>query len=81
MALNQDKYDLKVRNQYAIKRNGIFFYLMQRAFNRMDGLYLRERYLLIYANVKYQWRKQSAAEVENLKRGKKGNKQNKGRYI
>ena len=37
----------------------------------MDGLHLRERLLLIYAIIKDQMRKQSAAEFEKLNREKK----------
>ena len=40
MALDQEKYDIEVRNADAIKRNGILFDFMQRTFNRLDGLYL-----------------------------------------
>ena len=39
MALNRDKYDIDVINNDAIKHNGIFFNLMQRTFNQLDGLY------------------------------------------
>ena len=45
MALNQDKYDIEVRNGDAIKRNQILFDFMPRTFNLMDGLYLHERLL------------------------------------
>ena len=47
MALGRDKYDIKVQNDDAIKRNQIFFDFMQRKFNRLDGLYLHENFLLI----------------------------------
>ena len=57
MALNWDKYYIEVRNDDAIKRNQIFFNLMQRTFNRLDGLYLREICLLIDAITKHQFRK------------------------
>ena len=70
MAPNRDKYDLEIRNYDAIKHNRILFDFMKRAFNCLDGLYLRERYLLIDAIMKYQSRKQSAAEVEKLNREK-----------
>ena len=43
---------------------------MQQIFNCLDGLYLRERCLLIDDILKYQWRKQSAAEIEKLNRKK-----------
>ena len=36
MALNQDKYDIEVRNDGAIKRNQIFFDFFQRTFNCLD---------------------------------------------
>ena len=54
MALNLEKYDIKVRNYDAIKRNQISFDFMQQKFNRMGGLYLREICLLIDAIIKYQ---------------------------
>ena len=57
MALNQDKYDIEVLNYDAIKLNRILFDLMQRTFNCLDGLYLRERCLLIDALIKDQLRK------------------------
>ena len=68
MALKQDKYDIEVKNDDAIKRNQIFFYFMERTFNRLDGLYLHEKSLLIYTIIENQPRKQSAAEVERLNR-------------
>ena len=49
MDLNRDKYDIEVRNDDAIKRNRIFFDFMQQTFNRLDGLYLHEASILIYA--------------------------------
>ena len=61
MALNRGKYDIDVRNDDAIKRNQISFDLMQRMFNRLDGFYLREIFLLIDAIMEYQMRKRSAA--------------------
>ena len=70
MALNRDKYDNEVQNYDAIKRNRIFFDFMPRTFNRIYGLYLRERCLLIYAVMKDQLRKQSSAEIEKLNREK-----------
>ena len=39
MALNWYKYYIEVQNDYAIKRNSIFFDFMQRTFNRLDELY------------------------------------------
>ena len=43
---------------------------MQRTFNRLDGLYLRERCILIDAIMKDQLRKRSAAEIEKINREK-----------
>ena len=45
MALNRDKYDIEVRNYYAIKHNQILFDFMKRTLNRLDGLYLHEKCL------------------------------------
>ena len=42
MALNQEKYDIEVRNVDAIKRKQISFHLMQWTFNHLDGLYMHE---------------------------------------
>ena len=42
MALNQDKYDIEVQNDDAIKCNQILFNFMQQMFNNLDGLYLRD---------------------------------------
>ena len=53
MALNWETYDIEVINDDAIKRDQIFFDLMQRTSNRMDGLYIRERFILIYTIIKY----------------------------
>ena len=64
MALNQEKYDIEVLNDDAIKRNRIFFDFMQQTFNRLYALYLREICLLIDAIMTYQMRKQSASEIE-----------------
>ena len=44
---------------------------MKQTFIRMDGLYLHEKCLLIDAIIKYQFRKQIAAEIEKLNREKK----------
>ena len=74
MALNQEKYDIDVRNDDGIKRNRILFDFMQKTFNRPDGLYLREIYLLIYSIMKDHNRKQSAAEIEKPDREKKSKK-------
>ena len=61
MALNWDKYDIEVKNDDVIKRKQIFFDLMRRTFNRLDGLYLHEKSLLIDTIIENQSRKQSAA--------------------
>ena len=53
---------------------------MQQIFNRLDGLYLREIFLLIYVIIKYQLRKHSAAEIEKLNREKNSDTK-KERYI
>ena len=47
MALNQEKYDIEVRDDGAIKRNRIFFDFIQRTFNHLDGLYMDEIFILI----------------------------------
>ena len=47
MALNRGNYDIEVRNYDAIKRNRIFFDFIQRTFNRLDGLYIYENFLLM----------------------------------
>ena len=74
MALNWDKYDIEVQNDDAIKRNQIFLDFMKRTLNCLYRLYLREGFLLIDTIKKYQLRKQSAAGIEKLKRGKKARK-------
>ena len=71
MALNWYKYDVEVLNDDAINRKRIFFDFVQRTFNCLDGLYLRERCLLIDAIMKDILRKQSAQEIEKLKRENK----------
>ena len=71
MALNQKKYDIEVQNDDAIKHNQILFDFMQQKFNPLDGLYIHEKCLLIYAIIKYQPSKQSAAEIEKLNREKR----------
>ena len=55
MALNWDKYDIEVQNDDAIKRNQTLFDFMQRTFNRLDGLYIHKKYLLIDMIIKYQF--------------------------
>ena len=62
MAINWVKYDIEVQNDDAIKRNQILFDFIQRTFNPLVGLYLREIYLLIDVIMKYLLRKQSASE-------------------
>ena len=57
MALKWDKYDIEVHNDDAIKRNQIFFDFKQRMFNRLDGLYLNEKSLLIDTIIENQLRK------------------------
>ena len=71
MAINWDKYDIEVRNDDAIKRNRIFFDFMQQTFNRLDGLYLNEKCLLMDTIIESQSRKQSAADIERMNREKK----------
>ena len=61
MALNEDKYDIEVQNDDAIKCNGIFFDFLQQMLNCLDGLYLCEICLFIDEIMKYQLRNQSAA--------------------
>ena len=78
---NQEKYDVEVLNDDVIKRNQIFFNFMQRTFNCLYGLYLRQIYLLMDAIIKIQLRvqsaagcrrvQQSAAEIEKMNREKK----------
>ena len=61
MVLNREKYDTGVWNDDAINYDQIFFDIMQWTFNQLDGLYLRERCILINAIMKDQMRKRSAA--------------------
>ena len=42
MSLHRDKYDIKIQNDDAIKRNQIFFDFIQHMFNCLDKLYLHE---------------------------------------
>ena len=67
-ALNQEKHEIEVQNDDAIKRNQILFAFMQWKFNRLDGLYLHQTYILIDTIMEYQTRKWSAAEIEKLNR-------------
>ena len=70
MALNQDKYDIEVRDDDAIKRDRIFFISCnERSIVWMD--YIRIKHLFDRYNQKYQLRKQSAEEVERFNREKK----------
>ena len=71
MALKRDKYYIEVWYDDAIKRKRIFFGFMQKTFNRLDGLYMDENFILIDTIKKDQLRKHSAAEVEILNREKK----------
>ena len=68
MDINREKYDMEVRNDDAINRNQILFDFVQQTFNRLDGLYLRARWLLIDAIMKYQLRNQSASEIKKINR-------------
>ena len=63
MVLNQEKYDIEVQNDDAIKRNCILFDIMQQKFNHLDGSYLPEICLLIDAIMKNKLRKQSVEEI------------------
>ena len=63
MALKRGKYYIEVQNDDEIKLNHIFFDFIQQKFNRLDGLYLYEKSLLIDTIIENQSRKQSAAEV------------------
>ena len=47
MDLKRDKYDVEVHNDGGMKRNQIFLDFTQQTFNRLDGLYLHEKSLLI----------------------------------
>ena len=71
MGIKRGKYNIEVQNYDAINHNRIFFDFMQRTFNRLDGLYLHEKIILIDTIIENQSRKQSAAEVEitNRKKG------------
>ena len=77
MALHWDKYDIEVRNDYAIKCNQIFFDFMKQTSNRLDGLYLRKRCLLIDGIMIDQLRKQTTAKIEKLNREKKARNKRK----
>ena len=60
MDLNWNKYDIEVQNDDAIKRNQIFFDFMKQTCNRLDGLYMHEKCLLIDTIKEDQLRKQIA---------------------
>ena len=47
MALNRDKYENEVWNDYAINLNRILFDVIQRTCSFLDGLYMDEKCLLI----------------------------------
>ena len=65
MSLNRDKYDIEVQNDDALKRKLMFFDFRQRMLNIMDGLYINEMFHLIDTIIKYQPKKESAAEIKN----------------
>ena len=74
MALNRYKYDIKVQNYDAIKRDQIFFGFMQQKLNCMYGLYTHKIFLLVYTIKEDQSRKKSAAEIEKSEQRKKPQK-------
>ena len=82
MALKRDSYDIEVRNDDAINRNQIFFDFIQWTFNRLDGLYMYEKCLLIDTIKRYQLRKQSAVEVDRPNRENPHdiNRKNEGKF-
>ena len=57
MSLKRDKYDIEVQNYDTIKCNQIFVDFVQRTFNRIDGLYLHEKILLMDTVIENQSRK------------------------
>ena len=77
MALNPGKYDIEFQNDDAIKRNRLFFYLMQKMLNWLDGFYSRERFILIDAMMEDKTRKQIAAEWSKYWRSEQRNKNQK----
>ena len=77
MALNWDKYYIEVQDDDAIKCNQIFYDFVQRMLNHMDGLFMVEHFILIYAIKKDKLRKQSAAKFEIPNREKKDRKRKK----
>ena len=81
MAIKQDKYEIQFQNDYAIKRNQIFFDFMLQMFNHLDELYLHEKCPLIDTIKTDQQRKQSSVEILKSEQRKKFQKQKKGSYI
>ena len=80
MALNQDKYDIEISNDNAIKRNQLFFDFMQWTFDQLDGLYFCEIFLHIDVIMKDKLREHSAAKIEKINRKKVRNKKKEGTY-
>ena len=48
IALKRDKYYIEVRDDDTIKRKRISFDFMQQTLNRMDGLYMDDKFILKY---------------------------------
>ena len=65
MALKRDKYAIKIQNDYAIKRNRIFFDFILIIFNHLNQLYEKERKMLIDKIIKYQSRNESERKLKN----------------
>ena len=61
MALSRGNYDIEDQNYDAIKCNQILIYFVQLMFNGLDGFYLREICILIYAITEDQMRKRIEA--------------------
>ena len=80
MAINQDKYDIEVRNYYVINLKQIFFDFMLRMFNCLGGLCIHEKCILIDTIKWYKLRNQSGLKIENYNREKR-TETKKGRYI
>ena len=77
MALKREKEAIEIQNDDVIKRNRIFFDFMPRMFNHINGLYVKEKSLLIDTILKYQLMNESAKEVEKSNRdntNRNGNK-------
>ena len=47
MALNRDKYDIKVRYDDTIKLNLILFHFVQQKISCLNGLYMDEKCIFI----------------------------------